>query len=329
MNEGMDKSAQPKYPRQSVLELAAAALRFAALVVVGVVWAVPFWLGVPFSLLRAALLRVLPPQSRVLRVLQLPFDAALGSFGACTLAALGIRAVHRDAASAARLRAVRARAAADGPCVVAYQHVCIADPLVMCTLFPEARYVVKHELCAVFWLFYPALLNGFVAVRRGDAASRARCQRALVDTLQRRGHTLAIAPEGTRNATGDARTLLPFRKGAFVASTATGAPVVPVVHWNADHAWAGTPAAVFPRPTTVVVEVLEPVRPRPGETPDELQARVRAAMQHALAAHAPPAALHTLTPLQAHVLCNLPALAVLTAAVAGIVWLISISVSHH
>ena len=308
----MEKGGESKYPRQSVLELVAAALRFAALFVVGVVWAVPFWLGVPFSLARAALLRVLPPRARVLRVLQAPFDAALRSFGACTLAALGIRAVHRDAASAARLRAVRARAAAAGPCVVAYQHVCLADPLVMCTLFPEARYVVKHELCAVFWLFWPALLNGFVAVRRGDAASRARCQRALVATLQRRGHTLAIAPEGTRNAAGDARTLLPFRRGAFVASTATGAPVVPVVHWNADHAWAATPAAVFPRPTSIVVEVLAPISPRPGETPDALQARVRAAMQDALTAHAPPPALYTLSPFQSHVLSNLPALFILS-----------------
>ena len=57
-----DKRAQPKYPRQSVVELVAAALRFAALVVVGVVWAVPFWLAVPFSLVRAALVRVLPPR---------------------------------------------------------------------------------------------------------------------------------------------------------------------------------------------------------------------------------------------------------------------------
>lgn len=312
----MEKNTPHKYPKQSVLELAAGVLRFTALFVVGVVWVVPFWLALPFSLARTVLLRVLPAQSRVLRALQVPFDAALGSFGACTLAALGIRAVHRDAASAARLRAVRG---AGVPCVVAYQHVCIADPLVMCTLFPEARYVLKHELCAIFWLFYPALLHGFVAVRRGDAASRARCQHALVATLRDRGHTLAIAPEGTRNATGDPRTLLPFRKGAFVASTAVGAPVVPVVHWNADRAWAATPAAVCPRPTTVVVEVLEPVHPRPGETPDELQERVRAAMQHALIAHAPPPAMYTLSPFQSHVLCNIPAFVILSFVGAFIV----------
>ena len=118
---------------------------------------------------------------------------------------------------------------------------------------------------------------------------------AHVATVATYGDTLALAPEGTRNRQ-DPLHLLPFKKGAFVVATATGAPVVPVVHYYAERCWDRAYARLMPRPTAIAVKVLAPVVPRPGESVDDLQERVRAAMQAELDKGRPAESLVALAP---------------------------------
>ena len=314
--EPSSDEVKPKkvYEKQSLLDLALAAFRFAAFFFVGILWAVPYCFAVPFSLLRSALQHVLPRNSRILELLKIPFNFAIGSFGYCCLSCLGIRVRHLNAACESRYKHSRAE---HKPNIVAFQHVCIADPLLMCDLVPEARYVLKHELNVIFWLFYPALVNGFVSVRRSSSESRAKCQKDIIDSIQVKNYSIAIAPEGTRN-TGDVLKLLPFKLGAFVASVTTGEPIIPVVHWNADNAWTHSAGALFARPTMILVEFLDPVYPLKDdngnvtEKPEELAQRVRDAMQKALDEHHPDEKEYTLSTFDKYVTANIPAVVLFT-----------------
>jgi len=302
-------SCPKTYEKQSMLDRALALFRFGSFFFIGIFWAVPFWFSVPFSFLRSMLLPVLPRDSKILYMLKLPYDFTLCSFGYCTLTCLGIRVRFIDSDNKARYRrAVREHQ----PNIVAYQHVCIADPLIMCRFAPEARFVLKRELKWLFWLFYPGLVNGMIQVSRSSSESRAKCLKDIIDSVQYRRYSVAIAPEGTRN-TGDVLTLLPFKLGAFVASTTSGDPIIPIVHWNADNAWTNTAGSTFPRPTLILVEALDPVYPEKDEngvvteTPEHMQQRVHDAMQQALTEHCPDESKYKLSAFDKYVRANIPA----------------------
>lgn len=272
-------------------------LKTVAFGLMAIAWSVPFVLAVPFSQLRYVLLRhaARPLRGAVdacQRALRVPYTLVVRSFAHLCLGCMGLVVRHADAESARNVRAARARG---GPCVVAFQHVCFADPIVAGALFPEARFVMKHELNKVFFIFYPAVASGFIDVRRSSPESRAQCTARMVATVARYDDTLALAPEGTRNR-GDPLRLLPFKKGAFVVATETGAPVVPVVHYYAERCWDRAYARLMPRPTAIAVKVLAPVVPRPGESVDDLQERVRAAMQAELDKGRPAESLVALSP---------------------------------
>lgn len=86
------------------------------------------------------------------------------------------------------------------------------------------RMVAKRELFDLPVFGRAMHAAGFVSVDRKDT------KRAIA-SLERVKHQLAsgvpvwIAPEGTRSPTG---ALLPFKKGGFVLSLETGAPIVPI-----------------------------------------------------------------------------------------------------
>eukprot|EP00186_Timspurckia_oligopyrenoides_P002605 CAMPEP_0182450918 /NCGR_PEP_ID=MMETSP1172-20130603/43437_1 /TAXON_ID=708627 /ORGANISM="Timspurckia oligopyrenoides, Strain CCMP3278" /LENGTH=139 /DNA_ID=CAMNT_0024648643 /DNA_START=892 /DNA_END=1311 /DNA_ORIENTATION=- len=63
-----------------------------------------------------------------------------------------------------------------------------------------------------------------VPLRRGDRRGQVEAYKAMLQSLKD-GNSLVIFPEGTRSQTGKMRK---FQSGAFKASLATGAPIVPV-----------------------------------------------------------------------------------------------------
>ena len=299
-------------------------LKAVAFGLMAIAWSALFVLAVPFSQLRYLLLRhASRPLSRSVDVLQralrLPYTFVVWSFARMCLGCLGLEVRHVDAESEKNLR--EARSAKHTPRVVAFQHVSFADPLVTGSLFPEARFVMKHELNVVFFIFYPAVLSGFIDVRRGSAESRASCAARMLETVARFADTLAVAPEGTRNRQNPLQ-LLPFRKGAFVVSKETRAPVVPVVHYYAERCWADRAySRIMPRPSAIAVKVLPPVYPRDGESVEELQERVRAAMQAELDKGRPDEHAVALTALDRARLCAYPcAVFACLAALAAALW---------
>jgi 1-acyl-sn-glycerol-3-phosphate acyltransferase len=86
------------------------------------------------------------------------------------------------------------------------------------------RMVAKRELFNLPVFGSAMRAAGFISV---DRQNTGRAIASLEDAKEKlaSGIPMWIAPEGTRSATGE---LLPFKKGGFVLSIATGAPILPV-----------------------------------------------------------------------------------------------------
>ena len=71
--------------------------------------------------------------------------------------------------------------------------------------------------------------GGLIPVKRGegDTSALRKAVKALED-----GYIFGIAPEGTRNKTGQLKRALP---GAVLLAIHSGAPILPVAHWGGEH----------------------------------------------------------------------------------------------
>jgi 1-acyl-sn-glycerol-3-phosphate acyltransferase len=76
------------------------------------------------------------------------------------------------------------------------------------------------------WLFN---LWGLIPVRRGEADTSAL--RKAIAALEK-GYIFGIAPEGTRNITGQLKRAHP---GAVMLALHSGAPLLPVAHWGGEN----------------------------------------------------------------------------------------------
>jgi len=252
------------------------------LALMAIAWSVVFLIAVPFSQIRYVLLRIFkkpynPVLNAVQTILRLPYSFVVWSFASLCLGCVGITIRHADEESKKNME--EARKLENWPHVITFQHVCNADPLVCGSLFPESRFVMKSELKLIFWIYYSAIASGFIPVDRNDPNSRAKCTSTMIDTVARFDDCLAVAPEGTRNR-NDPLKLLPFKKGAFIVSTSTGAPVIPLIHYYAERCWADRSySKIMPRQSAIAVKVLPPIYPKKDEGVEDFQERVRAAMQ--------------------------------------------------
>ena len=127
------------------------------------------------------------------------------------------------------------------------------------------------------WMMWMA---GYVPIRRGDRHSREKMLTACATELAR-GNSIAIFPEGTRN---ERDSLAPFKRGAFVLATKTGAEIVPIVIHGARE--------LLPRNAIVVrrlrrcyphIEILPPVSPAQFQNnPRTMATAVQELMEHTL-----------------------------------------------
>lgn len=118
------------------------------------------------------------------------------------------------------------------------------------------------------------VFNAFPVERAGSHQQRGRTTR-LARELLAAGWNLLVFPEGTRSRDGWVRDL---RLGAARLAAEGGAAVVPVAlrgTYQAMPRGAGWPAKGRP---PVVVRFGRPVRPGPGESPVDFNARIRAAL---------------------------------------------------
>jgi putative phosphoserine phosphatase/1-acylglycerol-3-phosphate O-acyltransferase len=162
--------------------------------------------------------------------------------------------------------------------VFVFNHQSQVDILVMASLLRrDVGFVAKQEVRRHPIMGPAGAFIGTVFIDRSDRARAVAALRPAVDAL-RAGHSIAIAPEGTRSRDG---ALGPFKKGAFHMARAAGVPVVPVVIHDA---WRAMPRGAWAvRPARVHVDVLEPV-PTSGWRAETLDAHVHEVRARFLAA---------------------------------------------
>lgn len=138
------------------------------------------------------------------------------------------------------------RVPADGPCILAANHVSYADPVFLAMACPRpVRFIVdraQHERPLVRWV---AIRTGAIPVENNprDLGSLRRALAAL-----RAGAVLGIFPEGGRSHDG---TLQRARPGAALLALRAGVPLVPVGIVGVFRAYSRHMAAPRPRPVKV------------------------------------------------------------------------------
>ncbi|MEM7248099.1 MAG: lysophospholipid acyltransferase family protein [Acidobacteriota bacterium] len=145
----------------------------------------------------------------------------------------------------------------EGPVLFLASHESNLDIPILFSLVPDTtRFLAKRELFRIPVFGLAIGLLGFVPVERGgrrQAATRALSQ---ASEHQRRGRSLLVFPEGTRNPEPG---LLPFKKGAFRLACETRQPVVPVACLGGGRLLP--PGQAGMRPGRVDLVVGQPLRP--------------------------------------------------------------------
>lgn len=113
----------------------------------------------------------------------------------------------------------------DRPVVILSNHQGAFDiPLLQGYIPVQFRWVAKKSLFKIPIVGWSMSLAGYIAIERERASKAFRS----IDAAARKiasGTSVLVFPEGTRSATGE---LLPFKKGAFLLVSKSGAPIVPV-----------------------------------------------------------------------------------------------------
>ncbi len=142
-----------------------------------------------------------------------------------------------------------------GEVLIASKHQSFLDIIMICSVVPRPKFVMKESLKWAPILGWYALRIGCVPVDRGK---RARAVAQMVMGV-RDGHAgpgqLIIYPQGTRVAPG---AYLPYKVGAAVLYEELRQPLVPAAT-NVGVFWPRT--GIYRRPGLAVVEFLEPIPP--------------------------------------------------------------------
>jgi 1-acyl-sn-glycerol-3-phosphate acyltransferase len=117
------------------------------------------------------------------------------------------------------------------PYIYIFNHRSFIDaPVIPMAIRQEVRAIGKKELSKIP-VFGFIVSRVAVWVDRKDAVSRKASVEKLLKILEN-GISIVVAPEGTRNDSGQA--LLPFQKGAFRIAAETGIPIMPMAVIGAD-----------------------------------------------------------------------------------------------
>jgi 1-acyl-sn-glycerol-3-phosphate acyltransferase len=111
------------------------------------------------------------------------------------------------------------------PYVMVANHQSFLDILVLFRLFKHFKWVSKIENFRVPCIGWNMHLNGYIALKRGDAASVRQMLRDCEATLKQ-GNPIMLFPEGTRSMDGRLRK---FKQGAFKLARELQLPILPVV----------------------------------------------------------------------------------------------------
>lgn len=142
-----------------------------------------------------------------------------------------------------------------GEVLIASKHQSFLDIILLCSVLPRPRFVMKQELRRVPILGWFALRIGCIPVDRGRGA---RAIQDMVDHVARHrdeAGQIVIYPQGTRVAPG---AHLPYKIGTGVLYRALGQPCVPVAA-NVGLFWPRR--GVLRRPGLAVIAFLPQIPP--------------------------------------------------------------------
>jgi 1-acyl-sn-glycerol-3-phosphate acyltransferase len=142
-----------------------------------------------------------------------------------------------------------------GNVIVCSKHQSFLDIIILCSVLPRAKFIMKKELKWMPVLGLYAMRMGSIPVNRG---ARAQAMKDMVAHAERSGAVegqLVIYPQGTRVAP-DAR--LPYKIGAGVLYQRFGLPCTPVAT-NVGVFWGRN--SRYRHPGLGVIEFLEQIPP--------------------------------------------------------------------
>jgi len=189
------------------------------------------------------------------------------------------RYVRRSAALMVGLRSEVRGVVPQGDVLVASKHQSFFDILILCSVLPRPRFVMKKELVRTPIVGWYARRIGCVAVDRGR---RGQAVRSMLDAARQGtggASQLVIYPQGTRVAPGVRRE---YKSGTGALYEALGSPCVPAAT-NVGVFWPRR--GLLRRPGLAVVEFLDPIQPGMSVKPfmEELESVVETASDRLMA----------------------------------------------
>jgi 1-acyl-sn-glycerol-3-phosphate acyltransferase len=160
-----------------------------------------------------------------------------------------------------------------GEVLIAAKHQSFFDIIILLSVLPNARFVMKRELERAPIFGWYARRIGCVSVDRGRKGQAIRDMVAAATAEGGPAGQLVIYPQGTRVAAG---AWLPYKIGGGVLYEALGVPCVPVA-CNVGVFWARH--SLFRWPGTAVVEFLPEIPP--GLPVRDFMARLEAGIEAA------------------------------------------------
>ncbi|GGE51518.1 lysophospholipid acyltransferase family protein [Actibacterium pelagium] len=142
-----------------------------------------------------------------------------------------------------------------GELIIASKHQSFFDIIMIVSVVPRPKFIMKHTLKWAPILGAYAARIGCVAVNRGKRGEAVRKMVADVASGRQRPGQLIIYPQGTRVAPGVER---PYKVGTGVLYTELNQTCVPAAT-NVGVFWPRT--GIYRKPGLAVVEFLEPVEP--------------------------------------------------------------------
>ncbi|HMZ07755.1 MAG TPA: lysophospholipid acyltransferase family protein [Anaerolineales bacterium] len=162
----------------------------------------------------------------------------------------------------------------DGPVVLAANHVTNFDVIPMQLSIPRPIFFMGKASLFKIPIFEAAIRDlGAFPVHRGEKDEWALRHAARV---LEHGQVLGMFPEGTRS---QGKGLRVARTGSARLTLDAGCPIIPMAVIGTDNFFKH-----FPRRTLVTIKILQPILPKPAETPLALMDRV----MFALAKELPP-----------------------------------------
>ncbi|MDP2682468.1 MAG: lysophospholipid acyltransferase family protein [Deltaproteobacteria bacterium] len=166
----------------------------------------------------------------------------------------------------------------DSPQILASNHRGAFDILALQGFIPiQFRWVAKKSLFKIPIIGWSMSLAGYVSIDREKAGSAYKSIERAAEKVKK-GASVLIFPEGTRNAAG---SLLPFKRGGFLLAIKSGVPIVPVSIRGTENLMKKE--SILIRPGAVKVVIGKPI-PVSGADEKLLMEMVRKAIEEGLTA---------------------------------------------